>query len=305
MQIIDAHQHFWDLDSNYLPWLKDKPVAFRYGDYSSLKRNYLPADYLRDSEDFEIIGSIFVETEWDPQDPLGEVRWVESVQREAGLPSVMVAQAWLDRDDAPDVLAAHGNSAIVRGIRHKPRAARSPNAVEPGAPGSMGDPAFRRGFGLLEPNGLSYDLQTPWWHLKEARDLAAAFPRTQIILNHTGLPADRSSEGLVAWRAAMRLLATAPNVAVKISGLGQAGQPWSAEANRAIVLETIDIFGVERAMFASNFPVDSLVGSFGTIFAGFNLITAEFPERDRTALFRDTARRIYRIPDSALRRSPA
>jgi predicted TIM-barrel fold metal-dependent hydrolase len=304
MQIIDAHQHFWDLDRNYLPWLKDKPVAFRYGDYSALKRNYLPPDYLRDSADFEVIGTVFVETEWDPKDPLGEVEWVASVQRESGVPSVMVAQAWLDRDDAPAVLAAHGRSEIVRGIRHKPRAAARPDAVDRGALGSMGDPAFRRGFALLAPSGLSYDLQTPWWHLAEARELADAFPGTQIILNHTGLPADRSAEGLEGWRAAMRLLADAPNVAVKISGLGQAGQPWSMEANRAIVLDTIEIFGVERAMFASNFPVDSLVGSFSTIFNGFDAITAELTERDRTALFRDTARRIYRIPDSALRRSP-
>jgi predicted TIM-barrel fold metal-dependent hydrolase len=213
----------------------------------------------------------------------------------------MVAQAWLDRDDAPDVLVAHGRSAIVRGIRHKPRAAPRPDDVEPGAPGSMGDPSFRRGFALLKPNGLSYDLQTPWWHLKEARDLAGAFPETQIILNHTGLPADRSAAGLEGWRAAMRTLARASNVAVKISGLGQAGQPWSAEANRAIVLDTIEIFGVDRAMFASNFPVDSLVGSFSTIFKGFDAITAGSSANERAALFRDNARRLYRIPDSALR----
>ena len=301
MQIIDAHQHFWDLDRNYLPWLKDKPVRFRYGDYTALKRNYLPADYLRDSESFEVVGTVFVETEWDPKDPLGEVKWVEVVQREAGLPSVMVAQAWLDRDHAPAVLAAHGKSSIVRGIRHKPRAAANPDALEIGAPGSMGDPTFRRGFALLAANGLSYDLQTPWWHLEEARSLAEAFPGTQIILNHTGLPADRSPAGLDGWRAAMRTLAGAPNVAVKISGLGQAGQPWSMEANRAIVLDTIDIFGVARAMFASNFPVDSLVGSFATIFNGFDEITSGLSTTERSALFRDNARRLYRIPDSALR----
>jgi predicted TIM-barrel fold metal-dependent hydrolase len=304
MQIIDAHQHFWDLDRNYLPWLRDRPVAFRYGDYSALRRNYLPADYLHDSADFEIVGSVFVETEWDPADPLGEVAWVEQVRRETGLPSVMVAQAWLDRSDAPEVLAAHGRNAIVRGIRHKPRAAPRPDAVEPAAPGSMGDRAFREGFALLAPNGLSYDLQVPWWHLDEAQALAEAYPGTQIILNHTGLPADRSPEGIAGWRAAMRRLSRALNVAVKISGLGQAGVPWSAEANRAIVLETIDIFGVERSMFASNFPVDSLVGTFATIFRGFETIAAIFSDNERAALFRDNARRIYRIPDHALRRLP-
>lgn len=299
MRIIDAHQHFWDLDANYLPWLADRPVAFRYGDYSALKRNYLPPDYRRDTEGFEIAGSVFVETEWNPQDPLGEVAWVEGLRAREGLPSVMVAQAWLDRDDAPEVLAAHGAAGFVRGIRHKPTAAASPDLAVPGLPGSMADPAWRRGYAGLAPNGLSFDLQTPWWHLAEARALADDFPDTRIILNHTGLPSDRSAEGLEGWRRAMRLLAGAGNVAVKISGLGQPGLPWSVAANRAVVLDTIEIFGPDRAMFASNFPVDSLVGTFRTIFDGFLEITAGFPDADRRALFHDNAARIYRIDPEA------
>jgi predicted TIM-barrel fold metal-dependent hydrolase len=297
MRIIDAHQHFWDLDRNYLPWLRDEPpIRFRYGDYSPLKRNYLPADYRRDTAGFDVAGTVFVETEWDPADPLGEVRWVDSLRGRERLPTVMVAQAWLDRADAEAVLSAHGRTPFVRGIRHKPRAAPSADKVELGAPGSIGDRAFRGGYALLEPNGLSYDLQTPWWHLGEARALADDFPATRLILNHTGLPADRSAEGLAGWRAALRMLAGAPNAALKISGLGQAGRPWSVDANRGVVLEAIDIFGVDRVMFASNFPVDSLVGSFQTIFSGFLDITAVFTQAERDAMFRENARRIYRFP---------
>lgn len=298
MQIIDAHQHFWDLGENYLPWLRDEPpLKFRYGDYSALKRNYLPADYRQDSAGFEIAGTVFVETEWDPRDPVGEVRWVEALQQREGLPSVMVAQAWLDRADIETVLESHARSPIVRGIRHKPRSATRPDTVERGAPGSMDDPAFRRGFALLQSSGLSYDLQTPWWHLPAARDLADAFGDTRIILNHTGLPADRSRDGLRGWREAMRTLAGAPNAALKISGLGQAGRPWSADDNRGVVLDAIDIFGTDRVMFASNFPVDSLVGSFRTIVSGFLEITSGFSAAERDAMFRGNAARIYRIPE--------
>jgi predicted TIM-barrel fold metal-dependent hydrolase len=301
MKIIDAHQHFWNLDQNYLPWLKDEPpIPFRYGDYSSLKRNYLPADYRRDSAGFEVVGTVFVETEWDPTDPKGEVAWVEKLQRAEGLPSVVVAQAWLDRGDAEDVLASHARSPIVRGIRHKPKAALRPDLVRAGAPGSMGDPEWRRGFAMLARYGLSFDLQTPWWHLGEARALADDFGNTQLILNHTGLPADRSKEGLDGWRKAMRLLSGAPNVAVKISGIGQAGKPWSVEANRAIVLDTIQLFGPERCMFASNFPVDSLIATFDVIFSGFSEITAGCSAAERDALFHGNAIRIYRIPVEAL-----
>jgi predicted TIM-barrel fold metal-dependent hydrolase len=211
----------------------------------------------------------------------------------------VVAQAWLDRDDAADVLARQAACPLVRGIRHKPRAAPSPDAVVPGAPGSMGDPRWRGGFAHLGRLGLSFDLQTPWWHLGEAAALARAFPDTLIVLNHTGLPADRSPEGLRGWREAMARLARKPNVAVKISGLGVPGQPWTAASNREVVLRTIDLFGVERAMFASNFPVDRLVASFDTIYGGFKAIVRDFSPGDRHRLFHDNAVRLYRLPSTA------
>jgi predicted TIM-barrel fold metal-dependent hydrolase len=296
LPIVDTHQHFWDLDRNYLPWLCDEPpIPFRYGDYSALKRNYMPADYRRDTAGFDIAATVFVETEWDPSDPVGETRWVHELAARERLPSAMVCQAWLDRDDIEELLAAQSAFPLVRGIRHKPRAARSLAEVSDYLPGSMTDAKWRRGFALLRPNGLSFDLQTPWWHFRQALDLAGAFPETQIIVNHTGLPGDRSDAGLAGWREAMALLARAPNVAIKISGLGVPGRLWTAAANRRIVLDAIELFGVDRAMFASNFPVDGLVAPFRTIFDGFFEITEGFSADERRKLFHDNAVRFYRI----------
>ena len=294
--IVDAHQHFWDLERNYLPWLCDpQPIPFRYGDYRALRKNYLPADYLRDSARHDVIKTVYVETEWDPADPVGETRWLQKIIEATGFPHAIVAQAHLDRDDVEAVLAGHAAFAQVRGIRHKPRAAEAPDRVQPGAPGSMGDPVWRHGYALLARHGLSFDLQTPWWHLAEAAALARDFPDTQIILNHTGLPSDRSAAGLAGWREAMRTLAAEPNVACKISGLGQPGRPWMVESNGLIVLDTIEIFGVERCMFASNFPVDSLVADFDTIFDGFRTIVAGLGAAEQAALFHDNAVRFYRL----------
>ena len=295
MRIIDAHQHFWDIDANYLPWLRDRPVDFRYGDYTALKRNYLPADYRKDASGFDVAGTVYVEAEWDPDDPLGEVAWVERLKSAERLPTVMVAQAWLDRDGVDEVLAAHGRSPLVRGVRHKPRAAAGPDAIERGAPGSMGDARWRQGFALLAPNGLSFDLQAPWWHLPEALELATQFPGTQIVVNHTGLPARRSEQGLAGWRSAMAQLAQAPNVAVKISGIGIAGRPWNKDDNRRVVLETIDLFGTDRCMMASNFPVDGLTGGFGTIYRGFLDIIAGCDVSEKDAMLYGNANRIYRM----------
>ncbi|MGL4635473.1 MAG: amidohydrolase family protein [Beijerinckiaceae bacterium] len=295
-RIVDAHHHLWDPTRNYHPWLNDEPmIPFRYGDYSALRRPYLAADYRADAAPFAIDASVYIETEWDPSDPEGEMDYVEELRSSSGLPSVAVAQAWLDRPDCTAVLEKHAARDFVRSVRHKPRASKTPHE---GLQGGMTDASFREGFRKLQPHGLRFDLQTPWWHLGEARQLADDFPSTSIILNHAGLPSDRSPEGIVGWRKAMTGLAGAPNVSVKISGIGQPGQPWTASANRDIVLTTIELFGVERCMFASNFPVDSLCASFGAIFGGFETIVADLGDAEQDLLFAGNARRIYSIGDS-------
>ena len=275
--LVDAHQHFWDPGTHYYPWLNDEPpVPFRYGDYSAIRRPYLPPDYLRDVAGFRVEKTVYVETEWNPADPVGEMRYVESLRREHGLPTVAVAQAWLHHDDAAEIIELQAAFPFVRSVRHKP------------SPGAMLDAKWRRGYAALARHGLRFDLQTPWTSLGDAARLAADFPDTQIILNHTGLPADRSAEGLAGWKRAMKEFAARPNTAVKISGLGPAGRPWTVEANRPVVLAAIEIFGIARCMFASNFPVDRLCASFATIFGGYREIAG-----DQKALFHDNAIRIY------------
>lgn len=296
LPIVDAHQHFWDPQRNHYPWLSDtRMIPFRYGDYSALKRCYLPADYHADCAGHRVVATVHVEAEWDPRDPVGETRWLSALRDTTGLPTVAIAQAWLDREDVAEILAAQAAFPFVRGIRHKPKSAASPGEMTPGAPGSMDDERWRRGYALLERHGLSFDLQTPWWHLPEAARLARDFPRTTIIVNHTGLPSDRSAEELAAWRTALTIAAAMPNIALKISGLGLRGEPWNADANAPVVREAIRIFDVERCLFASNYPVDSLVGSFDAIFSGFKAMVSDLPPAEQRKLFHGNAARIYRI----------
>ncbi len=294
--IVDAHQHFWDLSRNSYPWLCDpEPIPFRYGDYSALRRNYLPPDYRRDTACCRIVATVHMEAEWDRADPVAETRWLEAVAAEHGLPSACVAHAALDREDVAEVLAAQAARPLARGIRHKPAAVSSPGEAKRGAPGSMDDPRWRAGYALLERHGFSFDLQTPWWHLDAAAELARDFPATPIILNHTGLPADRSDEGLAGWRRAMGRLAEEPNVCVKISGLGQPGKAWTLESNGPIIRDTIAIFGVERCLFASNFPVDGLTARFEDVVSVFAQAIADRPPEDWRRLLHDNAVRVYRL----------
>ena len=294
--IVDPHQHFWDLSRNYYPWLCDpKPVHFRYGDYSSLKRNYLPPDYLRDAAGLNIVKTVHEDALWDPSDPAGEPRWLEQVAQEYGYPHACVGSALLARDDIERVLAGHAKYKLTRGVRNFPTAAARPSDAKRGEAGSMDDPKWRRGYALLEKYGLSFDVQTPWWHLDALAELARDFPNTQIVIVHTALPHDRSEEALAGWRAALEVAAAQPNIAIKISGLGRPGLPWTLTANGPIIRDTINIFGPERCMFASNFPVDGLAGSFQVIYGGFRAAVSNRPIEERRMLFHDNAVRIYRL----------
>ena len=294
--IIDCHQHFWQLGRGRYPWLDQlRPPLHRYGPAGAIQEDYLPEDYRRDTAAFEIAATVHVEAEWDPTDPVAETRWLHDLAEAEGRPNAIVAQAWFARDDIDAVLAGHAAFPLVRGVRQKPAAAPSPEQMQPGLPGSMSDPAWRRGYALLARHGLHYELQTRYWHLGEAAALARDFPDIPMVLNHAGVPEDRGEAGLSAWRAGMEELAEQPNVKVKISGIGEAGHAWSVARNQGVVREVIRIFGVGRCMFASNYPVDRLVGSFATIFDGFRAMTEDLSDGERRKLFHDNAVAVYRL----------
>lgn len=289
--IVDAHQHFWEPALGRQPWLRPEArIPFRYGDYDAIKRRYLPDDYRRDAAGHDVVQTVYVETEWDPSDALGETAYATGLATQWGRPNAIVAQAWLDRADVADVLAAQAAQALVRSVRHKPGGPAGPR--EAGRT-LMSDPAWRRGYALLSRHGLHFDLQTPWWCLHEAAELARDFPETTLILNHAGLPGDRTADSLAGWQSAMSALARCPNVVVKLSGLGVAGQRWTVAANERVVRTTVELFGAGRTMIGSNFPVDSLCASLDEVLGGFKAILASLPPDEQEQVFCRTARSVY------------
>jgi len=296
LKFLDAHHHFWDISSNYHPWLCDaSQIPFRYGNYADIRTNYLPKDYEDDTAQFEVIGSVHVEAEWNPEDPVGETRWLADITEACKHPVVFVAQARLEQNNIEEVLSGHSAFPQVRGIRQKPTATKQNEPRQRGLPGSMDDPNWRKGYALLERFEYSFDLQVPYWHLDQAAELATDFPKTKIIINHAGLPIGRSDSSIREWRKAIKQVADHQNVTVKLSGLGQPNQPWSVQSNREVVLTAIDIFGTDRCMFASNFPVDRLCADLNRIVFGYREIVDHLPDDIIDNLFYKNAARIYRF----------
>lgn len=295
LPIVDAHHHFWDVRRNPHLWLKQRPLMpFRYGDYSAICRDFLPGDYRRAARGHRVLRHVLMEGEWDPGDPTGEARWVQQLALRTGTPHALAAQAWLDREDLADVLAAYAQLPLVRSVRHKPRSVmRTEHSSRYAPPGSMRCPRWRAGYARLRAAGLMFEIQAPWWHFGEAAELARDFPGTRVVINHTGLPAERDAESLAAWRRALEGIARHDNVFLKISGLGVAGRAWTPELQAPVVRDAIAVFGWQRCMFASNYPVDSLVASMDQVFQGFKTLTRALPAAQRLALFCDNAVRLY------------
>lgn len=298
LPIVDAHHHFWAVPANPHHWLTQLPrIPFRYGDYGAICRDFLPADYALACQGHQVLRSVVMEGEWDSADPVGESLWMHGLARASGLPHAMAAQVWLDRDDVVEVLTRYSHAPLagfVRSVRHKPRCLpREQHHSGWSAPGSMRCERWRSGYALLQRHGLMFELQAPWWHMDEAVELAHDFPATRIVVNHAGLPAARDNETLRLWRAAMARLADCPNVLVKLSGLGVAGEAWSIEQQRPVVEALIADWGIRRCMFASNFPVDALVVSLDGLWSGFKVLSQGFSTADRLALFCDNAVETY------------
>jgi len=294
--LIDAHHHLWDLSQKKHPNLVGEPRHdFFMGDDSAIRRDYLPEDYRRDAAGHNVLSSVHCEAEWDRADQVGETRWITGIHQRYGFPGAIVAHAWFDPEDAEEVIAAQAGFPLVRGIRSKPVTAPSPDRRVPGAPGTMQDERWLRGFALLEKYRLSWDLRVPFWHLGEAALVARAFPGTQIVLNHTGFPWDRSAEGLAAWRHGMEVLAQEPNVHIKISEFGLRDSAWDYQSNRRVVLDALAIFGIERAIFATNFPVAGLRIGYGALVAAMSRMVGHLSPEDRDRFFWKNAKAFYRL----------
>jgi predicted TIM-barrel fold metal-dependent hydrolase len=297
MKIVDPHHHLWDLEKNYYPWLSDNLEQTIFGDYSKLRKSYLVSDFQSDAADLELIKSVHLQAEYDPMNPSDETRWLQSIADDpasSGMPNGIVGFCNFAMDEAEVLLEQHCQYANFRGIRHLLNTHEDP-VFNYADQDYLNHAKWVDNFGLLDKFDLTYDLQIYYPQMQSAAALADLYPYTIIILNHTGMPHVRSEYGVKAWREGMRTLAAKDNVMTKISGLGMFDYRWTVDTIRPFILDAIEIFGVEKSMFASNFPVDKLFSSYKAIWDAYDDITSKFSDDERHKLFSSNAEKIYRI----------
>ncbi|WP_175824174.1 amidohydrolase family protein [Burkholderia sp. BCC0419] len=295
--IVDAHHHLWRLDAGaHYPWLQEQydPARFMFGDYAALCRDFGVDDFRHAAQGAPIVASVHVEAERARDEALAETRWLHEVAAAHALPSAIVAWVDLLAGDADERLAEQAAWPRVRGVRFKPRTATAPDASIDG-PGALRDPRWPVALERVAAHGLSWDLRVPFWHLGDAAAMLADAPDVDVVLEHAGLPCDRSEAGLARWRSGMAALAALPRVTVKISELGLRDAVWNDADNARIIRDTIAIFGSQRCLFASNFPVAGLRVSYPALLRTFALAMTHLDDAARRAIWHDNALRVYRI----------
>lgn len=289
-RVVDAHHHLWNIAENPYPWLSEAPPGSAAATLAERDGHYEAPAYRDDVARWNVVASVHVQGEWDRRDPVGETRWLQAQQERHGWPSAIVGWARLEADDARETLLAHAEHPAFRGIRQM----LDWDDDVPAPRDRFADRAWRRGFALLAPLGLSFDLQTHPAEMPDAAALAAAHPETSIVLCHAGSP-DEAGDDRALWREGMRRLADCENVTVKLSGITQPRR--SVEQVQEYVEEVLAAFGCERAMFGTNLPVEHLDGSVQVLADAIERVLANRSDAERDAVWGATAARVYRLID--------
>jgi predicted TIM-barrel fold metal-dependent hydrolase len=293
---VDAHVHLWDLKRIHYPWLTPPfDDCGPNGSVEPIASDYLLDDYLSETAGWNVLGIVHVEAGADPSASLHETAWLQEIADNRGLPQAIVAHADLTRPDLQRTLEAQLAHANVRGIRHIVNWHPSPLRTYTSQDFTQ-DPIWWSGLGLLGKLRLSFDLQAYPNQFASVAQQLRRYPGTQIVLNHAGMAIPDDADGWETWRSGVQALAELPNVACKISGMGFAQRNWNADFARPYVLETIEIFGTHRTMFASDFPTDRLFGTFEHTLGTYAEILSGFSEDEQRDLFGRNAVRIYRLP---------
>jgi predicted TIM-barrel fold metal-dependent hydrolase len=291
--IVDAHHHIWRQAD--LTWLSGPMQPRIFGPYEPIRRDYPIREYLDDLADTGVIRSVYVQTNWPVDRFEDEAAWVQQTADEHGWPHAIVAYADFSVDDVRPQLDRLARYPLVRGVRMQLHWHDNPLYRFAARADLCADPVIRRNVARLADYGWSFDLQVFAPQMAEAADLAESCPDVTFVLQHAGMLEDLSPQGRNAWRAGMARLASCPNVVSKLSGLGTFIHRSELAHVREVIDDTVRIFGAERCLFGSNFPIEKLWTNYRELIDTYRAATVQLRDEQRDALFRTTAMHVYRI----------
>jgi L-fuconolactonase len=286
LRFFDAHVHFWDpACRRWYPFLAPDAVSKAgLGTATGMKRRYDPATYRTDAASVELDGVVHVTATRGAGNYLAETDHLAELHRAEGLPTALVGgfdpAASLAEIEAE--LDAQAQVPLFAGVR----------TMEPLDYSAASTDAL---LGLVAERGLVFDVVTHPDEMASVATRLEAHPSATFVIEHCGWPllADDAAHTR-AWRAGMRALAASgPDVYCKLSGLAITLHTFDTEALRPWIEYAIEVFGVDRCLFGSNFPVDAMFGNFADLIQAYAEITASLGTQAQAKLFSANTRAVY------------
>lgn len=278
MKKIDTHQHFWNLSKVEYTWLAPA--------FGPIYANFGPQDLAPQLKAAGIDATVLVQSANNNEDTVSMLTQAEAYDWIAGV------VGWVplyDHAEASKLLDRYARHPKWCGVRHL-------NHDEPD-PDWLVRPDVLGGIKLLEARGMSFDVVAVWpKHLHHVPTLARHAPNLRIIIDHMAKPPIKDNQ-IDDWAAAMAAAAAFPNVHVKISGLNTAADwaTWSAADLKPYIDKTIDLFGADRCMFGSDWPVAILAGDYAQVWRETNIALQGRTQTEIDAILGGTAIRAYNL----------
>jgi predicted TIM-barrel fold metal-dependent hydrolase len=286
LPFVDTHVHFYDFGRDDLRWAWLEPDFIHpvLGNIDGIKaRRFVAEEYIAETRFANVSKIVHVQAALGSPDPVKETEWLQEMADRTGFPQGIVAECHLADDDYAEVLERHSQFANMRGVR------------DFGTGDYLIDPSWQRGYRELAKYGWVCCLDSDPDHYHQAAELARAVPGATLCIDHAGFPRKRDDEYFAHWKAELGKVAACENAVIKISGLGMCDPNWTVESWRPWVSSCIELFGVERSFFGTNWPVDRLFSSFPDVIDAYEELISGFSESEQIALFSGNAERIFKI----------
>jgi L-fuconolactonase len=276
LEIVDPHVHQWRPEVN--PWY---PMLIDAG-MGAIAHDFLAAQYRQVAAGYDVKAIVHVSATTAPRAYLDEARWIDGMARADGWPAAFIGT--VDPESPWETVRAdvrqQAESSLFRGIRVL-------FGLDPAAD------VTAQLVSQLADDGHVFDLVAHPHEMSAYLALLDRVPELTVVVEHAGWP--ESADDMALWRQGMTALAERPRTYCKISGLAMTLQSLGLDAQRPWIEGCLEIFGTDRCMFGSNFPVDSLFGTFDELYTTYQTVAAELDDAARERLFAGTARQVYRI----------
>ena len=273
--IVDGHHHIWRQSD--LPWLVGPMQPRIFGPYEPIRRDYSIEEFRSDISSSGVVKSVYVQANWPRERYEDEAAWVQRTAEATGWPHAIVAYADFSVEDVRPQLDRLARYKLVRGVRMQLHWHENTLYRFAARPDLATDPTVQRNVAHLADYGWSFDLQLFAPQMPGGAYLAEACPKVTFVLQHAGMLEDLSPAGRSEWRAGMVRLAACPNVVSKLSGLGTFLHRNDPAHIAEVVHEAVSIFGADRCLFGSNFPIEKLWTRYDELVDAYRKATEALP----------------------------